>query len=371
MGEANGDFDGRLNVVGEEEEDDERVHEWEAGLPNVDDIPPLTQGLIPPELLSAFNIKPEPHRTFGDVTQASEDTLCLLRGTNFKAYGEENDDESQTKKQRRTDSPEDADSAAAAADVAPDVTAEADAGGGCGGGGGSGGGGGGEKTVKRSRLVWTPQLHKRFVDVVGHLGIKNAVPKTIMQLMNVEGLTRENVASHLQKYRLYLKRMQGGSFDGGTNSSSENGNGNGYGNGNGNGSGGMSGSVPVMPMMGMDMGMMRMGNYNGFEGHPNHNHNFNHNQKHNNNHYSHHQFSNGHGMMMQSGNKYGSVVSYHHPPHIEWIYHQCSAVGKKIQKTEMLHMNNMDTIQKDAFNVWMTRAQLSKLKLPKNDEQNI
>jgi hypothetical protein len=29
-----------------------------------------------------------------------------------------------------------------------------------------------------------------------------AVPKTIMQMMNVEGLTRENVASHLQKYRL-------------------------------------------------------------------------------------------------------------------------------------------------------------------------
>ena len=34
------------------------------------------------------------------------------------------------------------------------------------------------------------QLHKRFVDAVAHLGIKNAVPKTIMQLMNVEGLTR-------------------------------------------------------------------------------------------------------------------------------------------------------------------------------------
>ncbi|KAK3004009.1 hypothetical protein RJ639_017896 [Escallonia herrerae] len=54
-------------------------------------------------------------------------------------------------------------------------------------------------SVKRPRLVWTPQLHKRFVDVVAHLGIKNALPKTIMQLMNVEGLTRENVASHLQK----------------------------------------------------------------------------------------------------------------------------------------------------------------------------
>ncbi|CAN7004749.1 hypothetical protein IGI04_008933 [Brassica rapa subsp. trilocularis] len=66
------------------------------------------------------------------------------------------------------------------------------------------------RTLKRPRLVWTPQLHKRFVDAVAHLGIKNAVPKTIMQLMSVEGLTRENVASHLQKYRLYLKRMQSG-----------------------------------------------------------------------------------------------------------------------------------------------------------------
>ncbi|CAH8283533.1 unnamed protein product [Eruca vesicaria subsp. sativa] len=66
------------------------------------------------------------------------------------------------------------------------------------------------RTLKRPRLVWTPQLHKRFVDAVANLGIKNAVPKTIMQFMSVEGLTRENVASHLQKYRVYLKRMQGG-----------------------------------------------------------------------------------------------------------------------------------------------------------------
>jgi hypothetical protein len=36
--------------------------------------------------------------------------------------------------------------------------------------------------------------------------VVGAVPKTIMQLMNVEGLTRENVASHLQKYRLYLRQ---------------------------------------------------------------------------------------------------------------------------------------------------------------------
>ncbi|RVX05037.1 Transcription factor MYBC1 [Vitis vinifera] len=30
------------------------------------------------------------------------------------------------------------------------------------------------RTLKRPRLVWTPQLHKRFVDAVAHLGIKNA-----------------------------------------------------------------------------------------------------------------------------------------------------------------------------------------------------
>ncbi|KAL2527354.1 Homeodomain-like superfamily protein [Abeliophyllum distichum] len=35
------------------------------------------------------------------------------------------------------------------------------------------------QTLKQPRLVWTPQLDKRFVDVVAHLGIKNAVLKTI------------------------------------------------------------------------------------------------------------------------------------------------------------------------------------------------
>ena len=69
------------------------------------------------------------------------------------------------------------------------------------------------RAAKKPRLVWTPELHMRFMNAVNHLGIKNAVPKTILQLMNVEGMTRENVASHLQKYRLYLKRVAGIPFN--------------------------------------------------------------------------------------------------------------------------------------------------------------
>ncbi|KAJ7524686.1 hypothetical protein O6H91_17G016400 [Diphasiastrum complanatum] len=62
-------------------------------------------------------------------------------------------------------------------------------------------------TLKKQRVVWSPQLHKQFVDAVNQLGIDKAVPKRILDIMNVPGLTRENVASHLQKYRLYLKRL--------------------------------------------------------------------------------------------------------------------------------------------------------------------
>ncbi|CAK9168822.1 unnamed protein product [Ilex paraguariensis] len=60
---------------------------------------------------------------------------------------------------------------------------------------------------KKPRVVWSIELHRKFVAAVHQLGIEKAVPKRILDLMNVEGLTRENVASHLQKYRLYLKRI--------------------------------------------------------------------------------------------------------------------------------------------------------------------
>lgn len=62
-------------------------------------------------------------------------------------------------------------------------------------------------SLKKPRVVWSVELHQQFVSSVNQLGIDKAVPKRILEMMNVHGLTRENVASHLQKYRLYLRRL--------------------------------------------------------------------------------------------------------------------------------------------------------------------
>ncbi|CAO2821125.1 unnamed protein product [Amaranthus hypochondriacus] len=59
----------------------------------------------------------------------------------------------------------------------------------------------------RKKMVWTIQLHKKFLDAIKVLGLSRAVPKKILEFMNEPGLTREHVASHLQKYRLYLKQI--------------------------------------------------------------------------------------------------------------------------------------------------------------------
>ncbi|KAI3696639.1 hypothetical protein L6452_29077 [Arctium lappa] len=70
-------------------------------------------------------------------------------------------------------------------------------------------------SLKKPRVVWSVELHQQFVAAVNQLGIDKAVPKKILELMNVPGLTRENVASHLQKYRLYLRRLSGSQHPGG------------------------------------------------------------------------------------------------------------------------------------------------------------
>ncbi|GJS61183.1 CheY-like superfamily protein [Tanacetum coccineum] len=61
--------------------------------------------------------------------------------------------------------------------------------------------------AKKHRMVWTDELHCKFVAAVKHLGIQNAVPKKVTELMNVPGLRRTSVASHLQKYRLGLQKL--------------------------------------------------------------------------------------------------------------------------------------------------------------------
>ncbi|KAJ0266377.1 hypothetical protein HA466_0003970 [Hirschfeldia incana] len=148
------------------EEDSNWFAKWEEELPSPEELIPLSQSLITPDLAIAFDLRPPNQNSIQPQP-------------------------SQTTPPQQTNS---------SADFAVDSSGDEPA-----------------RTLKRPRLVWTPQLHKRFVDAVAHLGIKNAVPKTIMQLMSVDGLTRENVASHLQKYRLYLKRMQSGGGGGGGN----------------------------------------------------------------------------------------------------------------------------------------------------------
>ncbi|XP_038984889.1 two-component response regulator ORR21 isoform X2 [Phoenix dactylifera] len=64
-----------------------------------------------------------------------------------------------------------------------------------------------DSSSKKPRVVWSVELHQQFVNAVNQLGVDRAVPKRILDLMDVPGLTRENVASHLQKFRLYLKRL--------------------------------------------------------------------------------------------------------------------------------------------------------------------
>ncbi|CAN0838487.1 Two-component response regulator ORR24 [Linum grandiflorum] len=62
-------------------------------------------------------------------------------------------------------------------------------------------------THKKARVVWSFELHQKFVNAVHQIGYHKAVPKKILDTMDVEGLTRENVASHLQKYRMYFNKI--------------------------------------------------------------------------------------------------------------------------------------------------------------------
>ncbi|KAL2461810.1 Two-component response regulator ARR2 [Abeliophyllum distichum] len=64
-----------------------------------------------------------------------------------------------------------------------------------------------ERQINRNKFnrkvcaEWTQELHRKFMDAVGQLGEGRCFPKEILELMNVPGLTRMQVASHLQKCR--------------------------------------------------------------------------------------------------------------------------------------------------------------------------
>ncbi|KAH9301463.1 hypothetical protein KI387_013046 [Taxus chinensis] len=65
----------------------------------------------------------------------------------------------------------------------------------------------GGQSQRKARRCWSPELHRRFVGALQQLGGSQvATPKQIRELMKVDGLTNDEVKSHLQKYRLHTRR---------------------------------------------------------------------------------------------------------------------------------------------------------------------
>jgi SHAQKYF class myb-like DNA-binding protein len=62
---------------------------------------------------------------------------------------------------------------------------------------------------RSSRVVWDALLHLRFMEACMALGVDIVTPKALLQALDEAWLSRENVASHLQKYRLALRKMAG------------------------------------------------------------------------------------------------------------------------------------------------------------------
>ncbi|XP_022896781.1 transcription factor HHO5-like [Olea europaea var. sylvestris] len=61
---------------------------------------------------------------------------------------------------------------------------------------------------RKQRRCWSPELHRRFVSSLQQLGgPQAATPKQIRDLMQVDGLTNDEVKSHLQKYRLHTRKV--------------------------------------------------------------------------------------------------------------------------------------------------------------------
>ncbi|KAF8087550.1 hypothetical protein N665_0578s0003 [Sinapis alba] len=60
---------------------------------------------------------------------------------------------------------------------------------------------------KEQRRRWSQDLHRKFVDALQRIGGSQvATPKQIRDMMKVDGLTNDEVKSHLQKYRMHIRK---------------------------------------------------------------------------------------------------------------------------------------------------------------------
>ncbi|GJM96725.1 hypothetical protein PR202_ga13588 [Eleusine coracana subsp. coracana] len=67
-----------------------------------------------------------------------------------------------------------------------------------------------QQQARKTRRCWSPELHRKFVAALHQLGGPQvATPKQIREVMQVDGLTNDEVKSHLQKYRLHNRRSPG------------------------------------------------------------------------------------------------------------------------------------------------------------------
>ncbi|CAI9758785.1 unnamed protein product [Fraxinus pennsylvanica] len=61
---------------------------------------------------------------------------------------------------------------------------------------------------RKQRRCWSPDLHKSFVNALHQLGgAQAATPKQIREFMKVDGLTNDEIKSHLQKYRVHIRKL--------------------------------------------------------------------------------------------------------------------------------------------------------------------
>ncbi|KAJ6793390.1 myb family transcription factor EFM-like [Iris pallida] len=79
-----------------------------------------------------------------------------------------------------------------------------------------------QSSQRKSRRCWSPELHRRFLHALEQLGGSHAAtPKQIRELMKVDGLTNDEVKSHLQKYRLHTRRPTTGAVQSNNSSTSQ------------------------------------------------------------------------------------------------------------------------------------------------------